>query len=475
MKRTRLPHLVALLLFGAASAPRPALALFTFEFIDGGYATGLSADGAVVVGNTAGDFETFRWTPGDGLVRLGRGTVGVLGTGGGTPGVSDDGTRVCATILGADSTYSTQGLWIQGSGWQELMPPTPPDGGLLDQSYGSAWAVSGDGSSVIGLYWRPGAPGGSAHATRWTAGSGVVDLGSGGRSSRASGVNQDGTVVVGFDEHAVTGVRVAAVWVNGVKTIIDPAPDGVSEANGVNAAGTRVVGRTYDPVRTYPVATLWRKLGGVWSPQRLGALPGTMPSPGFGLSTARDVSADGSVVVGYNRFNQPWEATGFIWTQPTGMVDVVDYLASHGVVLTNFDVLDLTAVSDDGETMVGYGQDTVAPFLVRSFIIRTDVQTSVAAGAAPAPSSSLDAVPNPTAGSTTIAFELSAASRAELAVFDVTGRAVRRLFDGDAAEGPHRFGWDGLDAAGSRVPSGLYYARLTAGARSETRKIIVTR
>src|SRR5262245_4662697 len=263
---------------GAATlASREAGAEVTFTYIDGVYATDVSADGSVVVGNTAGDYETIRWTPLDGTVLLGRGTVAGLGTGAGTPNVSDDGTRINATILGADSTYTTLGIWTEGTGWQELIPPVPPDGGILDQSYGSAWAVSGDGTTVVGLYWRPTAPGGSAHACSWTGAGGLVDLGSSGHSSRASGVNIDGTVVAGFDEHPTTGVRRAAVWNAGVRAIIDPAPDGISECAGVNPAGTRVVGRSYDPVRTYTVATIWRKIGSLWSLQRLGALPGTMP------------------------------------------------------------------------------------------------------------------------------------------------------------------------------------------------------
>ena len=133
----------------AATFATTAAADVTIEFIgDNIYATDVSDDGSVVVGNTQGDYETFRWTGETGVVRLGRATFPVLGTGAGAPAVSADGTRVSATILGADSTYSTQGRWTAAAEppppgtWQETMPPTLPDGGLLDLSYGSAWGIS---------------------------------------------------------------------------------------------------------------------------------------------------------------------------------------------------------------------------------------------------------------------------------------------------------------------------------------------
>ncbi len=194
MKKFLAPAITLVVLTTTASAQ------VTFEFIGYGYATDISADGSVVVGNTEGAYETFRWTALDGIVPLGRASVPVLGVGAGGPDVSADGTMVSATIIGEDLTYVTQGRWTLGSGWEETMPPTPPDGGLMDNAYGSAWGLSEDGQTLVGLYWRPGQPGGSAHASRWTPATGVVDLGSGGGSCRANDANQDGTVIVGWDE-----------------------------------------------------------------------------------------------------------------------------------------------------------------------------------------------------------------------------------------------------------------------------------
>jgi hypothetical protein len=53
-------------------------------------------------------------------------------------------------------------------------------------------------------------------------------------------------------------------------------------------------------------------------------------------------------------------------------------------------------------------------------------------------------------------------ARITLALFDLRGRAVRRLLDG--TDGPGRGGvaWDGADPAGHRVPAGVYVAALEA-------------
>jgi hypothetical protein len=83
-------------------------------------------------------------------------------------------------------------------------------------------------------------------------------------------------------------------------------------------------------------------------------------------------------------------------------------------------------------------------------------------------------VPNPFNPTTTIRFDLARAGRVELEIFDVNGRRVRTLVDGwfDAGWG-HRVTWNGLDASGNRVASGIYLYRLVAGEAESTRKMVV--
>ncbi|HEX7880495.1 MAG TPA: FG-GAP-like repeat-containing protein, partial [Candidatus Eisenbacteria bacterium] len=86
--------------------------------------------------------------------------------------------------------------------------------------------------------------------------------------------------------------------------------------------------------------------------------------------------------------------------------------------------------------------------------------------------------PNPFQPMTTIRFARAPGSgsvAATLSVFDPSGRLVRRLFEGDVAEGTHEVRWDGRDDSGSPLPSGVYFYKLTAGSHSVTRKMTLTR
>ena len=81
--------------------------------------------------------------------------------------------------------------------------------------------------------------------------------------------------------------------------------------------------------------------------------------------------------------------------------------------------------------------------------------------------------PNPFDRWTLIAFELPAGSEVSVRVFDVTGRMVRSLVDGRMGAGMHAIRWDGCDANGVAVPSGIYFCRLEAAGARETRKMVV--
>ncbi len=53
-------------------------------------------------------------------------------------------------------------------------------------------------------------------------------------------------------------------------------------------------------------------------------------------------------------------------------------------------------------------------------------------------------------------------ARVSLAVYDLRGRTVKRLLDGDVGPGQAGVAWAGDDAAGHAVEPGLYVAGLTA-------------
>jgi len=76
--------------------------------------------------------------------------------------------------------------------------------------------------------------------------------------------------------------------------------------------------------------------------------------------------------------------------------------------------------------------------------------------------------PNPFNPVTTIKFSLPEPGRVELVVFDLQGRRVATLADGELGAGDHQITWDASDQA-----SGVYFYRLIAGDVQETRRMIL--
>jgi len=84
--------------------------------------------------------------------------------------------------------------------------------------------------------------------------------------------------------------------------------------------------------------------------------------------------------------------------------------------------------------------------------------------------------PNPFNPRTVIAFELSHTQVPRLSIFDLRGREVRRLLDGRTLPaGRHQVAWDGRDAAGRALASGLYLYRFVADDVVDERKMLLTR
>jgi endonuclease I len=83
--------------------------------------------------------------------------------------------------------------------------------------------------------------------------------------------------------------------------------------------------------------------------------------------------------------------------------------------------------------------------------------------------------PNPFSARTSIRFDLPRRERVALRVYDVTGRAVRTLADGEFAAGSHALDWDGRGEGGAPLQAGLYFCRLEAGAAQATRRMVLAR
>ncbi len=83
--------------------------------------------------------------------------------------------------------------------------------------------------------------------------------------------------------------------------------------------------------------------------------------------------------------------------------------------------------------------------------------------------------PNPFNPSTTIGYSIPEGQRVlvRLEIYNLRGMLVRRLVEGEREAGRHSVAWDGRDARGRALASGVYLCRLRAGGFSATRKLVL--
>lgn len=114
-------------------------------------------------------------------------------------------------------------------------------------------------------------------------------------------------------------------------------------------------------------------------------------------------------------------------------------------------------------------------------VIRTPVPWQDAVDAdclAPAPYliRRLTCTPNPFGSEILIRYELRSPTRADLAVYDVGGRLVRRLLEpATSATQSWSLRWDGTDDRGRPLPGGAYFLRLSTGRTQASRPLLLLR
>lgn len=84
-------------------------------------------------------------------------------------------------------------------------------------------------------------------------------------------------------------------------------------------------------------------------------------------------------------------------------------------------------------------------------------------------------VPNPFNPGTTIGFGLAERGHVSLRVYDASGRLVATLLDEVRPAGNFTAAWDGRNAYGGTVTSGVYFYRLVVGEFVETRRMVLLR
>lgn len=311
--------------------------------------TGLSDDGAVAVGtSTSPDGQrAVRWTLGAGLDPLA--TLpggGIFDT---ANDVSGDGSLIVGTSPSAVSTGFDIGeatVWTNGTpGAMGFITPTTT-------GVSNIVATNSDGSVMVGLASSPGAP--EFEAAEWT-GAGAQSLGAGPGSS-ATGVSQDGQVIVGSRPGTNGALLGAYAWQRGggITELQDLAAGGLFDTGAtaldVSADGSRIVGWATDTFAQRPV--MWDLAG---TPTDLG-LP-----VGFDTGLANAISDDASVVVGTaSGFTGE---TAFVWTQATGTIPLAEYLSPFlGGAFDGWTLTSADAISADGLTFARVGINPLGQF-----------------------------------------------------------------------------------------------------------------
>ena len=83
--------------------------------------------------------------------------------------------------------------------------------------------------------------------------------------------------------------------------------------------------------------------------------------------------------------------------------------------------------------------------------------------------------PNPFNTNTAILYQLPQAGPVELTINNIAGQRVTTLVDAQKPAGRHQTAWNGRDASGKSVGSGLYFYRLSTDTQTQTRRMILVK
>jgi len=294
------------------------------------HAEGISADGCTVVGWGGGATTSvpFRWRYGETLeIPTHLYPYDPIPTGTGRAyDVSDDGEVVVGYFDGDDTGRIDAFRWELDGDVSESFDRFQP--------YSSANAVSASGNILVGS-------GRSDHLPPFLWDNGVIELlpqlevdESLQPNSRVLGLSADGSVAVGWGREGFFQTP-AVRWDDGVISSIGILPGANwSKAEGISADGQTIVG-TSD-------SGAFR-----WAGDPMSAIGG-------GAQIARSASGDGALIVGLG------SAGAFIWDGINGTRDVATVLQdNHGFDLGDWALDDATAISDDGQTLIGYATNSL--------------------------------------------------------------------------------------------------------------------
>lgn len=81
--------------------------------------------------------------------------------------------------------------------------------------------------------------------------------------------------------------------------------------------------------------------------------------------------------------------------------------------------------------------------------------------------------PNPFTGQTSIKFSVPRTMNVKLSVYDISGRLVKTVSEGDLEAGEYSYSWDGKDNFSREASPGIYFLRMSTPERSLQKKMVL--
>lgn len=252
-------------------------------------ATGLSDNGAIVVGSSYGTNQRgFRWEASTGTMIEIPGLSGLMQC---MPtGVSGDGTKIAGTCW--NTSTNSAFLWTSATGTTAIASA---------YTNSRAHAISRSGDYITGVFTDSN---GNNQAYLWNSATGLVglgDLAGGAVDSWAWGVSSAGDAVVGRST-STNGVE-AFRWTPSGMIGLGDLPGGAfySDANSCSKGGLCVVG--YGTTGSGNRAFFWNATAGMKNLADYLVAHGISLAGWSDLQFAYSISEDGKVIVGYGTYN----------------------------------------------------------------------------------------------------------------------------------------------------------------------------
>lgn len=295
---------------------------------------GMNTLGTEIVGTNFGGQAVY-WSDSTGTIVHGTGELW---------GISDNG-RIFSELANSDGNW--EAALIENG---EINFLGSIDGSnTCDAFYSHGLGMSADGSTGVGMGWVNC----GTSAFYWTDSSGIVDLGQfQGSSTKAQAVSGDGQMIGGW---AQTDNRSSCIWDSeGNTTLLGSLQEGsdYGEVQFINGDGSVIAGFCAGSAGNNVEGYIWSQDSGMVG---LG-VPDN--SAATNVSRVFDVS-ENLVAVGEYLNESPIFYKACIYTAEVGQfVNLRSYLLDLGMSqIEQWDLVKAHCISDDGNTIAGYGRD----------------------------------------------------------------------------------------------------------------------